>query len=146
MTSVHLLDATSNVAPTLDSGPRGLRTLDSDPGLSSFVSSLNQPDSIPSTMRSSAPPMPGQAMLPNDRPFTPPPLDPSEMLPTAPRRLPNSAGAPRRPGAEVTAVSKRREPSTFALKPWMVVVALILVAGVAALVVALSGPNVPSGK
>jgi serine/threonine protein kinase len=135
-----------NIAPALDSGPRlidsGPRTLDSDPGLSSFVSSLNQPGAIPGTMRNTAPPMPGHAAQ-SDRPYTPPPLDPSEMMPTAPRRMPTAGG---KPPAEVTAVSKRRQPSSFALKPWMVVVALLLVAGFAALVVALSGPNVPSGK
>ncbi len=142
-----------NVAPTLDSGPRlmdsgqrsGPRTLDSDPGLSSFVSSLSHPpDTIPSTMRNVAPPMPGHAMLPNERPYTPPPLDPSEMMPTAPRRV--QTEAPYRPPPDSTSVSRRRAPSSFALKPWMVVVALIIVAGVAALVVALSGPNVPSGN
>ena len=124
----------------------GPRQLDSDPGLGSFVSSLSHPhEAIPATMRNTAPPMPGHAMLPNDRPYTPPPLDPSEMLPTAPRRF--TPGAARNPPGEVTAVSKQRQQSSsFALKPWMVVVALILVAGIAALVVALSGPNVPSGK
>ena len=55
-------------------------------------------------------------------------------------------GMPHRPPVEPTAVSKRKPPSSFALKPWMFFVALILVAGIAALVVALSGPNVPAGK
>jgi eukaryotic-like serine/threonine-protein kinase len=144
-------------------GPRsGPRTLDSDPGLSSFVSSLqDSPHTpIPKTMRSLAPPMPGQAAQQSygeqpsyQRPYTPPPLDASDMLPTAPRRMPSApviagSGAERSSRGNVvepTAVS-RRKASTFALKPWMVVVALILVAGIAALVVALSGPDLPNGK
>ena len=135
-----------NVAPTLDSGPRlGPRTLDSDPGLSSFVSSLNHPlESIPATVRSASPPMPGHVLTPNGRPYTPPPLDPADMLPTTPRRA--YSNAPRGGVADATAVTKRAPRRTLALKPWMVVVAVILIAGIAALVVALSGPNLPAGK
>ena len=130
-----------------DSGPRlmdsGPRNVDSDPNLSSFVSSLKHPpDPIPTTMKNVSPAMPGHANMPNERPYTPAPLDASEMLPTAPHRFTSDAPG-RRPPAEVTAVSKRRTQPRFALKPWMVVVALILVAGIAALVVALSGPNLP---
>ena len=133
-----------NAAPALDSGPHA--RIDSDPSLASFVTSLNQPDAIPSTLRNLAPPMPVHASLPNDRPFTPPPLDAQDMLPTG-RRM-QSAGDPPVPRtvAEPTAITRRREGPRFALKPWMVVIALILVAGIAALVVALSGPTVPGGK
>jgi len=149
-----------SAAPALDSGPRGSldsgpRKLDSDPGLNAFVSSLHQPAApISSTRKNLAPPMPSQPQHGDGRPYTPPPLDMNEMLPTAPRRMVDNESPPlgmpgmqqRRPPAEPTAVSKRKQPSTFALKPWMFFVALILVAGIAALVVALSGPNVPAGK
>jgi serine/threonine protein kinase len=154
--------------------PTGPRTLDSDPGLNAFVNSLTQPgigpppaEPIPSTKRHVAPPMPGPSQtharppgpsqthsrppgpsqnhpMPSDRPYTPPPLGLDDMLPTAPRRAPSYES---RPPAEPTARTRPKPPSSsFALKPWMVIVALILVGGIAALVVALSGPNVPSGK
>jgi serine/threonine protein kinase len=138
-----------NAAPALDSGPRvsldsGPRKLDSDPQLSSFVSSLGGPDPIGSTVKNVAPPMP--QIHGGERGYTPPPLDVGEMLPTSPRRTFDEQPPMYRPPAEPTAVTRKKPTPSFALRPWMFFVALILIAGVAALVVALSGPNLPAGK
>jgi hypothetical protein len=139
-----------NVAPTLDSGPRRVE-VDSDPALGAFVSSL------PMTQRNTSPPPPtrppnerprptGERPRPTgERPFPSSP-DLAEIMPTAPRRVSREGESSYRPPAEATAVTKRKESAGFALRPWMVIIALILVAGIAALVVAMSGPNVPSGK
>jgi len=37
-------------------------------------------------------------------------------------------------------------PTRSALRPWIVILAILLVAGIVAIVVAMSGPNVAAGK
>jgi serine/threonine protein kinase len=78
---------------------------------------------------------------------TPPPLDQGEMLPTMPRPMPTFA--PSRP-AEATAKGQRLasqpKPAGFQFKPWMVIAVILLAAGIAAMIVALSGPHVGGGK
>jgi serine/threonine protein kinase len=91
------------------------RRLDSDPSLISFVSSL----SSPSGARSDTP-------------------DQAELLPSAPRRVSTSRGATS-PRTHVPEPAHAR----FVLRPWMVIAALIVAAGIAALIVALSGPELP---
>lgn len=121
-----------SAAPALDSPPRsseaapsglGGREADSDPALMSLVRSL--PTAAPTSPASLS-----------ERPLTPPPLDRAEMLPTAPRQTRTRGTAkPREDGRATTAVARSR------LRPWMVIVVLLLAAGIAALVVALSGPD-----
>jgi serine/threonine protein kinase len=92
------------------------RQLESDPSLMSFVSSLSSPSGNPA--------------------YTP---DHSELLPTAPRRVSTS-------GIDTSPRTRVPEPvprARFALRPWMVIAALIVAAGIAALIVALSGPDLP---
>lgn len=77
------------------------------------------------------------------RQASPPALEPSEMLPTAPR-----AFTPL-PRSERTEKGQRMQSapraSGFHIRPWMVI-AVIVIAVIAALVVALSGPSVGGGK
>jgi len=72
---------------------------------------------------------------------TPLPLDTGMMLPTPERRPHARPVEPTQMGAR-----RKRRRSSFVLKPWMVIGLILLAAGVAALVVALSGPNLPAGK
>ena len=69
---------------------------------------------------------------PGIRASTPPPLHSDERLPAAPRR--SSTVGPQRIGKPARA---------SLLKPWMVVAAILLAAGIAALIVAMSGPDLP---
>jgi eukaryotic-like serine/threonine-protein kinase len=78
--------------------------------------------------------------------------DPLEVMPTKPRSLPRppappSVAAPapaQRPRAQPTTRddSQARKRSFAFVKPWMVIVAIILAAAVAGLIVAMSGPDV----
>ena len=106
-----------DVGPRLDSGPQGMP----DSGAQMF------------------PPLPSRVPMPsypafdqNPRPDTPPPLDRHEMLAT--RRKPTSIAD--RPGS-----IQRRKRSP--IRPWMVIVAILVAAGVAGVIVAMSGPDVP---
>jgi len=96
----------------------------SDPALQSLVQSLGAPPPIDPT-------------------YTPPPLDSSELVPTAPRRAPPLEARAPRPDIPKTAQTKS---PAFVLKPWMVIAALIVVALIVAMIVALSGPSVQTGK
>jgi serine/threonine protein kinase len=73
---------------------------------------------------------------------TPLPLDSGMRLPMPERR---PAARPVEP-TETAGARRKRRRSSFVLKPWMVIGLILLAAGVAALVVALSGPNLPAGK
>jgi hypothetical protein len=122
-----------NASPTLDSGPRAIdldRRMDSDPSLNAFVSSL------PPTMTSSPPPPPART---GERPFTPPPLEVGDMLPTAPRRV-STAGVGTTPRQQF---QTSKSGSRFTIRAWMVIVALVVVGIVVTLIVALSGPDLP---
>ena len=70
------------------------------------------------------------------RPSTPPPLEGNERLPAKKARR-TSTAAPRR-----RATVRPRG----GIKPWVVIVAIILLAGVAAIIVAMSGPDLPRGR
>ncbi len=148
-----------NVAPTIESGPRPmpldpigshdprlatqlegalpLLRIDSDPALQEFVSSL------PPTSMSSPPPPPSRPGPTGERAFAPPPLDVAELLPTAPRRVSTSGldTQPRHPYPQ----HAQRAPSTTrsAIRPWMVIVGLVLLGIIVTLIVALSGPDLP---
>jgi hypothetical protein len=75
---------------------------------------------------------------------TPPPLEHADMLPTAPRPF---TPLPRRPEAVAAGQRMQSSPraSGFHIRPWMVIL-VIVIAVIAALVVALSGPSVGGGK
>src|SRR5262249_3642346 len=107
-------------------GPR--EPVDSDASLASFVQSL-------STER-------------RQRGVTPPPLDPSEMLPTSPRRLevarPDSPPPPMQVAKSARKTAQMTAGST--IRPWMVIAVIVVVAIVATLIVAMSGPSLPGGK
>jgi serine/threonine protein kinase len=115
------LDQSPPAPRQLDSGPR---QLGSDPNLVG-----------PGTTG-------GAPLVP--RPDTPPPLEQAEMLPTMPQTY-----APRK-GGEATAKGQRLESQPkvagFHIKPWMVIAVIIAAALIVTLIVALSGPNVSTGK
>jgi len=108
-------------APAIDSRPR--RQIESDPGLASFVSSLPAANA--------------------SRPFTPEPLAAAERLPVA--HAPMPVRTPHVPLADPTAITKRAPTPAFTLKPWMLIVVVVLAALIATLIVALSGPDVRVG-
>ena len=110
------------VPRTLDSGPR---ELGNDPALVGSSGALP----IPATP------------APLARSDTPPPLQSGERLPV--RRA--AAEQPRAANIDRTA-SSRPSRRPISIKPWMVIAAIVVVAGIAALIVALSGPNLPAGK
>ncbi|HUJ60897.1 MAG TPA: serine/threonine-protein kinase [Kofleriaceae bacterium] len=80
----------------------------------------------------------GQPVSPAPPPLAPMPL---QIRTDTPLPVPGREMAPP-PQRPVT-----REPrGSFVLRPWMVIAVLLLAAGIAALLVALSGPNLQSGK
>jgi serine/threonine protein kinase len=104
--------------PAIRSSPPSSSRIDSDPSLGSFVKSLSSPAA------------------------------PSELVPTVPRQqfsrqpaAPNAA-EPTWRGPPVKASAK----SKSFIRPWMVILVLVLAAIVTALIVALSGPNIPNAK
>lgn len=103
--------------PAIRSSPPSSSRVDSDPSLGSFVKSLSSPS------------------------------PPSELVPTVPRQQFPLQGAPN--AAEPTwrgpPVQARAKGKAF-LRPWMVILVLVLAAIVTALIVALSGPNIPNAK
>jgi len=107
----------------LDSGPR---QLGSDPALIG-----------PST------PVPPPPAL---RPPAPMRLDSAEVMATTPRRfvagVPQAQPEPTIKNARLASVPR----GGFQLRPWIVIAVILLVAGIAALIVAMSGPNVGAGK
>ncbi len=108
-----------DVGPRLDSGPRAFPAQASIP--------LSPIDSGPQVM----PTNPYAGGAPVARPDTPPPLGRHEMLAARPR------SEPRRPNS----IAARRKKSR--IRPWMVVLAILLAAGVAGAIVAMSAPDVP---
>ena len=103
----------------LDSGPR---QLGSDPALIGLST-----------------PLPPSAVL---RSPGAPSLDTAEVMATTPRRFVGGV-----PQSEVKKPRPQTAPRTgFQLRPWMVIAVILLAAGIAALIVAMSGPNVGTGK
>jgi serine/threonine protein kinase len=109
--------------PAIRSSPPAPHRVDSDPSLAHFVKTL-------------APPPPNQY------------ADQSELVPTKPRQFspqqqppPNAEPTWRGPPVKATAT----KPKAF-IRPWMVILVLVLAAIVTALIVALSGPNIPNAK
>jgi len=129
--SKPLVDLNAAPAPlTLDSGPRSLGS-----GPQSTSNPLPKPSKYPSERYSigSGPTQlaPPANQAPPLRAFTPPPLEGADRLPPPRRRSTMAAD-----GAGPTA-------GRSGLNPWIVIVAILLVAGIVAIVVAMSGPNVP---
>jgi eukaryotic-like serine/threonine-protein kinase len=86
-------------------------------------------------------PPPVQAAMPHPGP--PRPTDPREGMPTLPRQLPPAASQPAGPMPHFQAPGRRRAHARkrSLLRPWMVIVAIILAAAVAGVIVA-TGPSV----
>jgi len=102
-----------DVGPKLDSGPRLF-------------------DSGPSALPTASPTILG---------LGPSAQAPFEMMPTAPRRVqPLSSGQANPVGMPRATTSHRKRPSR--IRPWMVIVAILAAAGVAAVIVAMSGPEI----
>ncbi|HJT98875.1 MAG TPA: serine/threonine-protein kinase, partial [Rhodanobacteraceae bacterium] len=119
-----------NAAPplTLDSGPQSLAS-----GPHSIAQSPPRP--IP-TLPMLMPQPPRPAPLPPPRAVAMPAAPPAQRpYPSAP---PPNLRPPARYGTPA--------PARSALRPWIVIVAILLVAGIVAIVVAMSGPNVAAGK
>ena len=83
------------------------------------------------------------------------PRDPSEMLPTAPRQMPPLPPRPNIPMPLTPPVLQRRPDAPqrrssnsvkrrSAIRPWMVIAVILIAAGIAAITVAMSGPDVPT--
>ncbi|HEY5937986.1 MAG TPA: serine/threonine-protein kinase [Kofleriaceae bacterium] len=84
------------------------------------------------------------------------PRDPSEMLPTAPRQMPALPPRPnipmpltppvlqRRPDQPVQRRSSNSVKRRSVIRPWMVIAVILIAAGIAAITVAMSGPDVPT--
>ncbi|HET9990167.1 MAG TPA: serine/threonine-protein kinase, partial [Kofleriaceae bacterium] len=119
-----------NAAPplTLDSGPQALAS-----GPHS-ISAITQPAPPP------ARPIPTLPMPMPSPPRTTAPR-PTAMPAAAPRPYPAPPPNLRPPERYGTPA-----PARSALRPWIVIVAILLVAGIVAIVVAMSGPNVAAGK
>ena len=113
---------------------------DSGPRLFDAGASAVQPLPAPRPMPPPAPIQAMQAMPPRSHQ-----AEPSDLIPTQPRPLPRSPPAPRaRPAPRAQPPSRRRSQArkrSF-LRPWMVIVAMVLAAAVAGVVIAMSGPNV----
>ncbi|HSD86818.1 MAG TPA: protein kinase [Kofleriaceae bacterium] len=136
--------------PSLDSGPQSTRNtsprqrVDSDPALQQLVQSLpGQPGAvapIPSTQRGyGAVPAPQRLSAP----MQPGPYDQSDIQPTLPRQY-----TPQKvvePTAKTPPLTRRTRTKPL-IQPWMVIALLVLAAIITALVVAMSGPDLPNGK
>ncbi|HTR49374.1 MAG TPA: serine/threonine-protein kinase [Kofleriaceae bacterium] len=92
------------------------------------------------------PPLPPQVPPPLQpqhplRAETPPPLATDEMLRVQQRRAstPSNAGRTAK-GRGATRAGRS------GIKPWLVILVILIVAGIAAVIVAMSGPNLPDGK
>jgi serine/threonine protein kinase len=73
------------------------------------------------------------------------PSSPSELVPTVPRHFSPQAAPNAEPTWRGPPVAARARGKAF-LRPWMVILVLVLAAVVTALIVALSGPNIPNAK
>jgi len=113
-----LVDLDHGPSLSLDSGPRSLG--------SSGQHTPNQAYQEQRTMLASSPPPPQLKLAP-------PPLAPARIYPPPP-----NLAAPQR--------FKTAKPVRSGLNPWIVIIAILLVAGIVAIVVAMSGPNVAPGN
>lgn len=68
---------------------------------------------------------------------------PSEMLPTAPRAF---VPRPQPPADKAPRLQSAPRAGGLHIRPWIVIALILLAAGIAALIVALSGPSVGAGK
>lgn len=116
-----LVDLDHGPSLSLDSGPRSL-------GSSGQHTPLppNQGYQAERTMLASSPP--------------PPPLKP------APPSFAQARVYPPPPNLRAPQRFKTAKPARSALNPWIVIIAILLVAGIVAIVVAMSGPNVAPGN
>jgi eukaryotic-like serine/threonine-protein kinase len=134
--------------PVLDSGPREL------PGLAAHghaLRSATPPGPVAHAATLLGPPpvafpdRPPMAALDASGAF----IDPRDLLPTAPRPLPVQPAPLRRGGPPIpdafapTGPTPGRARKKTYVKPWMVIVAIVVAAAVAGVVVAMSGPDVP---
>jgi serine/threonine protein kinase len=149
-----------NVGPRLDSGPRlldsGPRLLDSGPqipGPPGPRPNVTQPGmGVPSLGPDLMPTAPRAAPFPGGGPPAPQPAPPMNRLPPmAPRQpipppvqpsIPSQA-APRR-GTPRTRRSSSRHRRPSWLRPWMVIALILVLTGGVAIIVAMSGPDVPT--
>ena len=133
------------------------------PGVPAMLPSQPRSMPLPAMPRSPLPapfpaPFPAPAPAPAvsmPHPGPPRPADPNEGMPTLPRQLPPMAPGAPPPAAQAAARPARPVPQSQApgrrpvrarrrslLRPWMVIVAIILAAAVAGVIIGLSGPNV----
>jgi hypothetical protein len=132
---INLIDLEGAEGRPLDSGPR---TFDSGPRPLDAAQRPNvtQPGiGVPSLASDLAPTAPRPAPFPQGRqPGPPPPMGMSPRPPMAHLATRGQAGARR------ASSSGRRKPSR--IRPWMVIAVILILAGIVAFMVALSGPNV----
>jgi len=144
---INLIDLEAGTAgsqPLVDLEPGGRgdsrsRRLDSDP-----VAPPPPPLPPPRTPPYDAPTRPSARLPPDGPPAArlppppPPALPPLPPLPTTYPQAPLPWTAAHRPDS----VSRNARRSRSRIRPWMVIVAILVVAGVAAMIVALSGPEI----
>jgi hypothetical protein len=142
-----------NIGPKLDSGPRlqldsGPRAqlADSGPSVLPTLKGVGaiQDDVAPTAPRTFPPTNPGTTQLPRNAPF-PPPSAQRPAFPQMPPQAPRTQSAQRSASASRRAISANRKRSK--IRPWMVILAIAIIAIVVTLIVAMSGPGVPpTGK
>lgn len=120
-----------DIGPRLDSGPR---LLDSGP---SQLPSQPQRQPLPATPYARPPARAPRGPAPAPSPAPSTSHDPSELMVTAPRPAPRPLPM-ERPVVAAEPGRKSRSP----IRPWMVIALILVIAGIAALVVAMSGPDV----
>jgi eukaryotic-like serine/threonine-protein kinase len=123
------------------------------PGMPGMPPSQLRAMPLPAAPRSPLPaPFPAPTPAPSMPHPGPPRIDPHEAMPTLPRQLPPMApGAPPptarpaqpMPHFQAPSRGRVRARKRSILRPWMVIVAIILAAAVAGVIIGLSGPNVP---
>ena len=127
-----------------DPGPRAVQTLPGlppGPAMQPMPQRRADPGEVMPTQPRQPPRSMAQAMPPVPAALSQPPrsLAPSDQIPTQPLAVPR----PRQmPPFQVPGRTRSQARKRSFLRPWMVIVAMILAAAVAGVVIAMSGPNV----
>jgi serine/threonine protein kinase len=130
--------ARSDSVPRLFEGGSSRPRLPGLPGMPPRLEATTKPGPPPVPRRQALPAMPPPTPVALQHPPPPRPLDPIEVLPTRPRRRPGQAA----PYVQASSQTESQARKRSFLRPWMVIVAIILAAAVAAVIVAMSGPDV----
>jgi len=156
---INMIDLEAEGGRSLDSGPRsfdsGARDFDPSPlgqGTPGARPNLTQHGMGVPSVSDLAPTAPRPLPFPQPAPQWPMAQQgPAPMASQQPQRQPMPMQAPRqplpqpsmeRPSARGAAQASRRKPSR--IRPWLVIALIIILTGVVAILVAMSGPNMPA--